>query len=87
MRTRANCKHLLMHVIVNGESRELPPEATVLRVVELLAEVGSRSPETATRGVAVAVEGEVVPRGEWSSTELREGARVEVLAAIQGGAW
>ena len=75
-----------MYVIVNGEPRELPPQATVLNVVELLADDRGRSRETAGRGVAVAVEGEVVPRDDWSSTGLGEGARVEVLAAIQGGA-
>ena len=37
------------------------------------------------RGVAVAVDAEVVPRGEWPAHELSEGARVEVLRAIQGG--
>ena len=37
------------------------------------------------RGVAVAVNAEVVPRTEWETTELRDGARVEVLRAIQGG--
>ena len=75
-----------MNVIVNGERRELPPEATVLNVVELLAGDGGRFSETAGRGVAVAVDGEVVPRDDWSSTALADGARVEVLAAIQGGA-
>ena len=75
-----------MHVIVNGERRELLPEATVLHVVELLADHGGGSRTTAGRGVAVAVDGEVVPRDDWSSTGLGEGARVEVLAAIQGGA-
>ena len=75
-----------MHVIVNGERRELPPQATVLNVVEQLADDGGRTPATAGRGVAVAVDGEVVPRDHWSSTGLDEGARVEVLAAIQGGA-
>ncbi|HEX8959803.1 MAG TPA: MoaD/ThiS family protein, partial [Solirubrobacterales bacterium] len=35
---------------------------------------------------AVALDGEVVPRGEWASTPLADGRRVEVLAAIQGGA-
>jgi thiamine biosynthesis protein ThiS len=39
----------------------------------------------AGRGVAVAVDAEVVPRGEWEATELHDGARVEVLHAIQGG--
>ncbi|MHB8531644.1 MAG: sulfur carrier protein ThiS [Solirubrobacteraceae bacterium] len=37
------------------------------------------------RGVAVAVDGEVVPRREWSTRTLTDGARVEVLTAMQGG--
>jgi sulfur carrier protein len=37
------------------------------------------------RGVAVAVDGEVVPRAQWQSFELDEHARVEVLTAMQGG--
>lgn len=37
------------------------------------------------RGVAVAVDGEVVPRAEWQSFALAEHARVEVLTAMQGG--
>ena len=37
------------------------------------------------RGVAVAVDGEVVPRAQWSSFALGEHARVEVLTAMQGG--
>jgi sulfur carrier protein len=75
-----------MHVILNGERRELPSQATVLNAVELLADDRGNPRETAAHGVAVAVEGEVVPRDDWSSTGLGEGARVEVLAAIQGGA-
>lgn len=80
-----NFKSQSMNVIVNGAPRELPAEATVLSVVELLADDGGRFSETAGRGVAVAVDGEVVPRDDWSSRGLAEGARVEVLAAIQGG--
>ncbi len=38
------------------------------------------------RGVAVALDGEVAPRGEWARRRWREGSKVEVLAAIQGGA-
>ena len=38
------------------------------------------------RGVAVALDGEVVPRGEWATTELRDGQQLEVLHAVQGGA-
>jgi sulfur carrier protein len=66
-------------VTVNGEDRELPAGATVASVIESL----HNTPEG--RGVAVAVEGEVVPRAQWPTTELREGATVEVVAAVQGG--
>ncbi len=66
-------------VIINGERQELPPEATVDTVVQSLAS----GPEG--RGVAVAVGGEVVPRAAWASTKLAEGARVEIVAAVQGG--
>jgi sulfur carrier protein len=68
-----------MLVTVNGERRELPAGATVASVVETL------SGAAAGRGVAVALEGEVVPRGSWPRVQLSEGARVEVVAAVQGG--
>ena len=48
-------------------------------------ELAAGAPED-RRGVAVALDGEVVPRGEWERTALRDGQAVEVLAAIQGGA-
>jgi sulfur carrier protein len=66
-------------VTINGEDRELPPGATVASVIESL----HNAPEG--RGVAVALEGEVVPRAQWPTTELHEGATVEVVAAVQGG--
>jgi sulfur carrier protein len=66
-------------VTVNGEARELAGGATVASVLELL----DVSP--GARGVAVAVDGEVVTRSRWSETRLRDGARIEVVAAIQGG--
>ena len=37
------------------------------------------------RGVAVAVDGEVVPRAGWHAFSIAEGAHVEVLRAMQGG--
>ena len=36
-------------------------------------------------GVAVALDSEVVPRAAWARTPLAEGARIEVLTAVQGG--
>ncbi|MEA2209049.1 MAG: sulfur carrier protein [Solirubrobacteraceae bacterium] len=37
------------------------------------------------RGVAIAVDGEIVPRASWPSFQVRDEARVEVLTAMQGG--
>jgi sulfur carrier protein len=37
------------------------------------------------RGVAVAVDGEVLARSAWASFALADDARVEILTAMQGG--
>jgi sulfur carrier protein len=37
------------------------------------------------RGVAAAVDGEVVPRAQWDATTLSDGQHVEVVQAVQGG--
>jgi sulfur carrier protein len=68
-----------MKVLLNGETAELADGATVQAAVETL------DLPVSGRGVAVAVDAEVVPRTEWETHELQEGARVEVLRAIQGG--
>jgi thiazole synthase len=67
-------------VELNGRRMDLPEGATVVSAIEASGAAG------ADRGVAVAVDGEVVPRSEWQTTALTEGQQVEVLAAIQGGA-
>ncbi len=68
-----------MRIVVNGEPRMIEGGATVQSVIELL------DVAPGARGVAVALDGEVVARSAWERTELREGASVEVVAAIQGG--
>ena len=66
-----------MTVMVNGAGRDLMDGATVADAVAVVTEHA--------RGVAVAVNGEVVPRASWAQTRLRAGDRVEVLTATQGG--
>jgi sulfur carrier protein len=66
-------------VTINGEERRLSAPATVASLIASL----QNAPEG--RGVAVAVEGEVVPRAQWPSTKLHDGAKVEVVVAVQGG--
>jgi sulfur carrier protein len=69
----------MLTVTLNGEEHELPDGATV---VDAVRAVGA---PTDGRGVAAAVEGEVVPRGEWDARALVAHERVEVLQAVQGG--
>jgi sulfur carrier protein len=68
-----------VRLLVNGEHHQVDRGLTVRALVLSL----DRAPEG--RGVAVAVDGEVVPRTAWERTVLEEGARVEVVAAVQGG--
>jgi sulfur carrier protein len=68
-----------MIITVNGQPRELESGATVAAVVALL-EVPADA-----RGVAVALDGEVVTRSSWSETEVADGSLVEIVSAIQGG--
>jgi sulfur carrier protein len=63
-------------ISVNGEVRELGG-ATVAKVLEVVG-----APD---RGVAVAVDAEVVPRSEWPTHVVADGAHVEVVTAVQGG--
>jgi len=65
-------------IFLNGEPREREGAT----ISELLADLGV---EPAGRGVAVAVDGEVVPRAEWPDRRINDGERVEALSAMQGG--
>jgi thiamine biosynthesis protein ThiS len=66
-----------MNLVVNGESVEIEGRPTVDHLVTTLG-VGPR-------GVAVARNGEVVPRSRWSDEVLVAGDAIEVLEAAQGG--
>jgi sulfur carrier protein len=66
-----------MTLTVNGDERELPPGATLADVVAQLT--------ASARGIAAAVDGEVVPRRAWPDTPLADGAVVEIVTAVQGG--
>jgi sulfur carrier protein len=66
-----------MNVLLNGTETPLPDDATLATALEHL--------ELPHRGVAVALDREVVPRGEWDATPLTDGATVEVVHAVQGG--
>jgi sulfur carrier protein len=66
-------------ILLNGESSDLQAGETV---AEALARLDL---SIDARGVAVAVDGQVVPRSIWETFTLSVDARVEVLTAMQGG--
>jgi sulfur carrier protein len=67
-----------MKLRINGEPADVPGGQTLAQV---LSSLGVEDP----RGVAAAVDGEVVPRREWGIMVLREGQSIEVVRAVQGG--
>lgn len=65
-----------MRILVNDEEVEIGEQTTVQALVDDLG-----YPE---KGIAVALDWTVLPRSDWQ-TVLSEGARVEVVTAVQGG--
>jgi sulfur carrier protein len=68
-----------MIIHVNGQAREIASPARLTDVLDLPEGASTR------RGIAVAVNGKVIPRSQHASTELTDGARVEIVTAVQGG--
>jgi sulfur carrier protein len=68
-----------MTVVVNGEAAQVAPGTTMSALVAGLGH------EASGAGIAVALNGEVVPRGAWPTTQLGEHDQIEVLGAAQGG--
>jgi sulfur carrier protein len=66
-----------MNVDLNGATVELDDGTTLLSFIEERAGT--------TRGRAVVVDGTVVPRSEWPTFAVTDGARIELITAVQGG--
>jgi sulfur carrier protein len=64
-------------IIVNGAPWESPDGATVADLVDTWC--------PSSRGIAVARNGEVVPKSTWTGTRLRAGDRIEIVTAAAGG--
>ena len=64
-----------MNITLNGEAATTAAET----VEELVAEVGAPAD-----GTAVAIDGEVVPRSQWTQ-KLIDGCAADILTAVQGG--
>lgn len=71
--------------LVNGAPYDLGPRGEV-PVADVVAHLlPGHVVDGAPRGVAVAVDDVVLPRGTWEGTAVRAGDRVEIVTAVQGG--
>ncbi len=66
-------------IYVNGRPLQSPADPTIRDVLVALEIDPDRG------GIAVAVDSEVARRGAWPTQRLRDGARVEIVTATQGG--
>ncbi len=66
-----------MTITLNGTSQEIADGITLDELVAVFS--------LPDRGVALAMNSEVVPRSVWASTQVPPEARVEVVTASQGG--
>nr|WP_300499968.1 sulfur carrier protein ThiS [uncultured Rhodococcus sp.] len=64
-------------ITVNGEDQVLPGDLTMRQLLEHLS-----APE---KGIAVAVDGTVLPKSRWDLTTVEKGSKIEILTAVQGG--
>jgi len=77
-----SCRHdlnFVMNLIINGESREFPEPSLALStlVIEKLGMKGDR--------VAVELNRQIVRRGAWESTFVKDGDRLEIVHFVGGG--
>ena len=70
-----------MRLVVNGEERD----SAASNLSELWEAQSRELDLPGPRGFAMALNGAVVRQGEWSATELRDGDKVEIIRAMQGG--
>jgi sulfur carrier protein len=68
-----------MNIKLNGENKTIENNINLLGFVE--AELNSKEP----RGVAVALNGKVIPKQKWDSVTVNENDEIEIVHAVQGG--
>ena len=66
-----------LRVVINGESHDIAAGTSVAQLIKSVTDQD--------KGIAVAVNGEVMPRREWPAMALADRDQVEVVTAVQGG--
>lgn len=70
-------------VTLNGDTITVDEATTIDDLIAHATNRGDRP--TSDRGVAVAVNRSVVPRGDWDTTTVASGDTIEIITAVQGG--
>ena len=68
----------VVEIVVNGELRQIA-------AANVRALLGALGYDATGRGLAVARNDEIVPRGDWETTPVAPGDRIEIVGAVQGG--
>ena len=71
------CRPCAINLLVNGQPRTVAPQITIRRLLEEL--------ELPTRGIAVEVNQQIVPRQRHGEHELADGDRLEIVSLVGGG--
>lgn len=69
-----------MKIQVNGQDRQFT-EPGALKLTDILSELDVKQ----QRGIAIAVNGRVIPKSQWMQAELGDGDVIEIIRATQGG--
>ena len=76
-------------VVLDGEETRLPAGSTlretVARHIDRDLDADGNPTDGARLGVAVAVDGHVIPRCDWAAHEIADGVTIDVVTATQGG--
>jgi sulfur carrier protein len=74
-----------MSEVAGGARIRVNGQDEPLGVATLAALLEERALDTGQRGIAVALNGSVVPRAQWPQTMLRPGDSIEIVRALKGG--
>ncbi len=66
-----------MRIVLNGNPQTVSDGLTVSQLLEWLA--------IPAKGVAIAVNEEIVPAGQWGERLLEDGDAIELVTVMQGG--
>ncbi len=67
-----------MNILINGQATDMPDNSTITSVLQHIE-------QHHTGGIAVAINDMVVPKSQWSDSQISDGDKVLIIKASQGG--